>query len=245
MSRLSSIRRIHAIVLFLLISAAVATACAVNPVTGKRQLMLSFSRDNEREADRLGIEYATTGGWAAGEMANFFATLERMRPKSGGGLPDWLSTHPAPEKRVESVRELAEEWRGKVEHATLLVNQEDYLQLIEGLVYGADPRQGFVRDGWFNHPGLTFRFPLPEGWTVVNEPTRVQLTDPDEEAVILFTIGSSTSPEEGAITILSTFLLTSGIPADRLEEFSLLNGRSLDDHLAAGEAVKIVEPGGN
>ncbi len=238
MSRLSSIRRIHAIVLFLLISAAVATACAVNPVTGKRQLMLSFSRDNEREADRLGIEYATTGGWAAGEMANFFATLERMRPKSGGGLPDWLSTHPAPEKRVESVRELAEEWRGKVEHATLLVNQEDYLQLIEGLVYGADPRQGFVRDGWFNHPGLTFRFPLPEGWTVENEAMTIHGYAARRMRVV-------TETEEGAITILSTFLLTSGIPADRLEEFSLLNGRSLDDHLAAGEAVKIVEPGGN
>jgi len=187
-------------------------------------LMLSFSRENEREADRLGVEYATTQGWAAGEMANFFATLERMHPSTGSGLPDWFSTHPAPEKRVETVRLLAEEWRAKVEHTSLAVNREEYLRTIDGIIYGADPRQGFVRDGWFNHPELTFRFPLPDEWSVMNETSQVQISDPEEEAVILLSIGTEPSPSAeadsffsglGVIPVESDRITVNGFPARR------------------------------
>lgn len=166
-------------------------------------LMLRFSRDNEREADRLGVEYATSQGFAAGEMANFFATLERMSPHQGGGLPDWLSTHPAPDKRVETVRQLAEEWRQKVEFKTLAINRETYFERIDGLVFGADPRQGYVYEGVFYHPEMRFQFPLPEEWSVSNEPSQVQILSREEDAVILLTLGSEESPSAEAEAFLS------------------------------------------
>ncbi len=188
-------------------------------------LMLSFSRENEREADRLAIEYATTRGWAAGEMAKFFETLERMSPGGGGGLPDWFSTHPAPEKRVETVREVAEEWRGKVTFEKLTVNRDAYFDRIDGILYGPDPRQGYAYEGWFYHPEMRFRFPVPEGWTLTNETSQVQMGSPDEDAAILLTLGSHDSPEAEAEAFVSGAGITptesggttiNGLPAHRV-----------------------------
>ena len=189
-------------------------------------LMLSFSRKDEREADRLGVEYSTKHGHAAAEMANFFATLERMSPKRGGGLPDWLSTHPAPEDRVETVRRLAEEWRSKVPFASLTVNRDAFLSRIDGIIYGPDPRQGYVLEGWFYHPELYFQFPLPgDGWAVQNEASQVQIASSNEEALILLTLGSHESPRAEASAFIEQLEITpienesaivNGLPARRL-----------------------------
>jgi predicted Zn-dependent protease len=72
---------------------------------GVGMLFLRFSRDNEREADNLSVEYSSRGGYDASEMANFFETLERMNPGSDrSGLPGWFSTHPSPVDRVQAIR---------------------------------------------------------------------------------------------------------------------------------------------
>ncbi|NIR16083.1 MAG: M48 family metalloprotease, partial [Desulfobacterales bacterium] len=76
--------------------------------TGVQMLFLKFSRDNERQADDLGVEYASKVGYDASQMANFFETLERMHPHADkSGLPSWFSTHPNPEDREKVVRERA------------------------------------------------------------------------------------------------------------------------------------------
>ena len=49
---------------------------------GVGMLFLRFSRDNERQADDLGVEYASKAGYDASQMASFFDTLERMHNKS-------------------------------------------------------------------------------------------------------------------------------------------------------------------
>ena len=67
-------------------------------------LFLKFSRDNEREADNLGVEYSSKAGYDAKEMSNFFVTLNRMHGSGGGSLPEFLSTHPNPDDRVGSIQ---------------------------------------------------------------------------------------------------------------------------------------------
>jgi len=55
---------------------------------GVGMLFLRFSRDNERQADDLGVEYSSKVGYDATQMASFFETLERMNPGSDrSGLP--------------------------------------------------------------------------------------------------------------------------------------------------------------
>ena len=154
-------------------------------------LFLKFGRDNESESDRLGVEYSTKIGYDAQEMAGFFQTLNRLSQKSGAGeIPTFLSTHPHPIDRFNKVQQLAGEWQGKDPQTSYDVNRSSYLQMIDGLVYGEDPRQGYVDNNIFFHPELKFQYPVPPGWRVLNSPTQVQMAPQDGKALMVFTLSS-------------------------------------------------------
>ena len=166
---------------------------------GVGMLFLSFSRENERQADDLGVEYASKAGYDARQMANFFETLEKMNPGSDKtGLPSWFSTHPSPEEREKTVRERAAEWQKKLGLKDPKINRDQYLKEIDGLVYGEDPRQGFVDKGVFYHPEMRFQFPVPAQWKVNNTTSNVQMVSKEGDAAILFSIAPGKSPAEAA-----------------------------------------------
>lgn len=174
-------------------------------------LFLKFSRDNEREADALGVEYSSKQGYDAREMARFFTTLNNMEESKGGSLPDFLSTHPNPENRVGAVMASAEKWQTQMGLTKPTINRDKYLAKIDGLVFGDDPRQGFVENSVFYHPAMKFMFPVPSGWKLENLPSQVQIVSNDKQAALLFTLGSEMTPraeaskflEESKATILS------------------------------------------
>jgi predicted Zn-dependent protease len=167
---------------------------------GVQMLFLKFSRDNERQADDLGVEYATKVGYDASQMANFFETLDRMTPHSDkSGLPGWFSTHPNPEDREKVVRVRSREWQQKLGQKNPEVGRNEYLRHIDGLVFGEDPRQGYVDDGMFYHPQLRFQFPVPRDWKVRNTPSQVQMEPKQGGTAILLSVTSGTSPRQAAI----------------------------------------------
>ncbi|MFB3885639.1 MAG: M48 family metalloprotease [Thermodesulfobacteriota bacterium] len=171
---------------------------------GVGMLFLSFSRDHERQADDLGVEYASRLGYDASQMAGFFETLERMNPNPDqSGLPAWFSTHPNPEDRMKAVRGRSREWQDRLGRRNLLLNRDEYLSHIDGLVFGEDPRQGYVDEHVFYHPDLRFQFPVPANWKVNNTPSNVQMVSSGQDAVILFTMLKGTSPHEAAKTFAS------------------------------------------
>ena len=162
-------------------------------------LFLKFSRDNERQSDDLGVEYSTKVGYDAREMANFFVTLDKMSGGGeGGGLPSWFSTHPDPADRVQDVRKEAAKWQSQLKKSNLTVNRGNYLNKVNGLIFGENPRQGFVENNIFYHPDMRFLFPVPAGWKVTNLPTQVQIVSSDEQAAIIFTLASGNSPQQAA-----------------------------------------------
>lgn len=174
---------------------------------GVGMLFLSFSRDNERQADALGVEYASKAGYDAAELARFFETLERMNPSSDRtGLPSWFSTHPSPADREAAVRSMAKEWQQQLGLKQAKVNREAYLRKIDGLVYGEDPRQGYVEDNVFYHPALKFQFPVPAAWKISNTPSAVQMVSESKDAAVVFSMGTGKSPKDGA----SSFVNKSG-----------------------------------
>jgi predicted Zn-dependent protease len=193
---------------------------------GVGMLFLRFSRDNERQADDLGVEYSSKAGYDATQMASFFETLERMNPGSDRtGLPSWFSTHPSPEDRVQAVRIRAREWQQTLSIKDLKLNRDQYFKEIDGLVYGEDPRQGYVLDHVFYHPDLHFQFPVPVNWKFKNTPSRVQMVSEREEAVILFSLTAGPSPYEaarafvgktGALVIRSEATQVNGLPSQRV-----------------------------
>ena len=169
---------------------------------GVQLLFLRFSRDHEREADNLGVEYASKTGYDTNAMASFFETLERMHPSEGGGIPDWFSTHPDPQDRIRAVRTKTAEWQNKLGLQSYILDKTDYIKQLDGLVFGPDPRQGYTADQTFYHPGMKFQFPLPPDWQVNNLPSQVQMISPDQKGVILFTMLPASSLDE-AITQFS------------------------------------------
>ncbi len=170
---------------------------------GAGMLFLSFSRDDERQADDLGVEYASRLGYDAGQLANFFETLDRMDPGlDRSGLPGWFLSHPNPEDRVKAVRAKAREWQNQTGQRDLRLNRDEYLRHIDGLVFGDDPRQGYVEEHIFYHPGLRFQFPVPADWKINNTSSNVQMISGEKEAAILFMVTKGTTPYEAARVFL-------------------------------------------
>jgi predicted Zn-dependent protease len=162
-------------------------------------LFLKFSRDDERQADDLGVEYASKLGYDATQMADFFDSLARMEPGSSrSGLPEWFSTHPNPVDREKAVDRKAEEWQEDLGLRNPKVNRDSYVRRIDGLVFGDDPRGGYEEGGVFYHPTLRFQFPVPSGWKLNNTHTQVQIVSAAKDGAIMFTAATKGSPEEVA-----------------------------------------------
>ena len=154
---------------------------------GMQLLFLSFSREDEREADRLGVEYASRIGYDGSKFANFYKLLIRMSPPpSQGGVPTFMSTHPDPGDRFSDVNRDALIWKDSLDFDTWKVNQENYLGMIEGMVYGEDPRQGYTDGNVFFHPVLRFQFNYPSGWKIENSPRQVSMAPEDGNALMIF-----------------------------------------------------------
>src|ERR1051326_2287549 len=130
-------------------------------------LFLKYSRDNESQADELGLRYLRRGGDDPREMPHVFEMLTRLSQAQGGGrVPEWLATHPNPENRrgriEQDIAALPQTFTGTA------VNRDSYLRRLDGLVFGTNPREGYFRGSEFFHPELRFRITFPEGWTTSN-----------------------------------------------------------------------------
>lgn len=170
-------------------------------------LFLSYSRDDERESDRLGVEYASMQHYMAAEGAQFFVSLERMSRQSAQTIPDWQSTHPDPAERAKSIPELAEEWRAKGYEQTI-ANTDRYMEKLDNMIYGENPRQGFTRNGKFYHPEMKFQFPYPEDWQVINQRSLVAAVNKDQDAVSIMTLDGESANAEASV---NEFLNQEGI----------------------------------
>ena len=171
-------------------------------------LMLKFGRDDERQSDKLGVEYSSKIGYDAQQMANFFNTLERDRKRSGAGeVPDFLSSHPNPGDRYVTVGKLATEWKQKLSLTNAQINRNTYLKRIEGIVYGEDPKQGFLENSIFYHPVLKFQFPVPMNWAFQNSPQSVQMAPKGGKALMMMTIAPGKTLEESASSVLKQYNL--------------------------------------
>ncbi len=176
---------------------------------GMQLLFLKFSRDNEQESDRLGVEYSSKIGYDAHKMADFFNVLNKMNQTSdNAGIPSFMSTHPDPGDRYTSVNQKATEWQSKLNYPSYNVNTDSYLRLIDGIVYGDDPRQGYVEGNTFYHPEMKFKFSFPAGWALENSPVQVRMAPKDGKALMIFTLSPQKTLEEAATVTIEQLGLT-------------------------------------
>lgn len=169
--------------------------------TGAQLLFLKYGRGAEREADRAGVAYAEFAGYDAAEAARFFVALERLGEETGqGGIPNFLSTHPDPAERAQTIPELAAQYDPQGTE----VRAQEYLARIEGIVLGENPRQGFVEGNTFLHPDLRFQLSFPRGWRTQNTPAAFIMREPNNRAVIQLTFSQEPSAEAAARALSRT-----------------------------------------
>lgn len=164
--------------------------------TAASLLFLSYGRDDERESDRLGVEYGALEGYQSAEGSEFFRSLKRMSDNAGQSIPSFLSTHPDPGEREEKIKQMAADWSQKVQMDK--IEAEAYLAKIDDIIVGDDPRQGYTENGIFYHPTLKFQFPVPSGYQVINQPTQVAMIESEQKAIQVFTIASDVSTAQAA-----------------------------------------------
>ncbi len=176
---------------------------------GMQLLFLKFSRDNERQADKLSVEYSTKIGYDAHKLADFFSVLQKMQLESeSGGIPTFYSTHPDPGDRYNDVNRRATSWQDSLMANDWKVNGDNYLRMLDGIVYGEDPRQGYVESNIFYHPDMKFKFPIPSGWQLENSPIQVQMASGDGKAAMIFTLAKQKSATEASQATIQGLGLT-------------------------------------
>ena len=135
---------------------------------GSQLLTLKFSRSQELEADKLGIQYLRSAGYDQHAMATVLQSLAlqnaldaSLQGRNNATIPEWASTHPDPASRVKSALSMAG-------NATGVTNRDTFLARIDGLTYGDDPAQGVIEGNQFIHPNYRLAFTAPSGFYMVN-----------------------------------------------------------------------------
>jgi len=174
-------------------------------------LFLKHSRDDEREADDLGLRYMRRADYDAREMPDVFTMLERVSAaQPGGRAPEWLATHPNPENRrariTQQIAALPPESLGR------RVNRDAYLRRIDGLVFGDNPRDGFFRGAEFLHPELRFRLRFPDGWATQNQRQAVVAVSPGKDGMVQVSLATQPSAEAAARAFFDQAGVTGGVP---------------------------------
>ena len=170
-------------------------ALAVGVITGSGQLAqvasqlgglytLSYSRTQEFDADDRGVSYLLGAGYnlyAATDMLQALgandALTKRIGQRTASDVPAWASSHPLTADRVTRAAARAQASGGVRE--TPAQKSRVYLQSINGIIYGDDPEQGFINGNTFAHPKLKIAFDAPQGFTLTNTATSVNVAGPN------------------------------------------------------------------
>ena len=133
---------------------------------------LSFSRDQEYQADTLSLRYMIAAGYdpaggpgILGALARSSALESRLQGRTNRQTPEWASTHPLSENRMQ--RALAEA-RASGRLGQGITNRDTYLNQLEGMFVDDDPAQGIIDGPTFTHPDLKIQFQVPPGYLMQN-----------------------------------------------------------------------------
>lgn len=150
---------------------------------GASGFLADYSRDQENEADSAGLTMLTGAGYDPYAAPSFLASLgaqsglhaQLQGARYDPNRVDWLASHPATGQRVRATREQAQQTG--VAPGTRATGVDAHLAAIDGMIYGDDPEQGFVRGRDFIHPDLRFEFTVPDGFAMTNSAQAVVARD--------------------------------------------------------------------
>src|SRR5262245_9280666 len=160
---------------------------------GAQAWMQGYGRENEMEADRLGMKYMTKAGYDPSQITKVFnmfqagEKFERQRAAAEGREPRLyhgvFSSHPSPDERAVQAAKGAANIK-EAPPGGWLVRHDEYLTMINGIAYGTSKAQGIVRDNRFYHADMGITVAFPRGWTIENTRDSLLAYTPKRDAMM-------------------------------------------------------------
>ena len=164
-------------------------------------IIRGYGREMEMESDRLGIKYSYNAGYNPKAVPDFLSVLKLVsKEQEDSFFHGFFATHPDTARRIKVANMKAKNLVTKEKSDKPVFNTDKYLNQIEGLIYGENPKEGIINDRLFQHPVMRFEITYPEGWKIYNNKAAVIAKDKekDEKYISQLTIevlGKRTSTE--------------------------------------------------
>ena len=209
-------------------------------IAGKQALargklrLAAFSRNQELQADVIGVRMLGEAGYDAYAAARFldsmaaYGRFSSVDPENDQSL-DFLSSHPNAPQRVELARRHARAFGA--EGTVGETGRDYYLAGIDGLLYGDSPQEGYVRGQTFLHGKLGIRFDVPAGFRIDNKAEAVLATGPGDVAIRFD--GVADSQRQSLVNYISSGWVT-GLQSDTIRPITV-NGLEAATARAAAE----------
>jgi predicted Zn-dependent protease len=232
------------------LGAAVLAAAIDSPAAsqalgvGSDLYLKSYSRGQEHEADGLGVRYLQRAGFDPYGMASFLENLQRNEQLEGalagkkGSMPGYLSTHPQTADRVAQARAQAQQAAAEMPGVTGKAFRANYINAMDGLMYGDSPDHGFVRGNAFYHPEMNFMFTVPDGFKIINQPEQVVATGPGG-AVMIFDAAANPQQLEPAAYITRAWLKKPELPVQAMDVNGKAGATAAFDGTVGGKAATV------
>lgn len=184
---------------------------------------LKYGRDQEYQADTLGIRYVSGAGYnpnaaplILGQLGASTSLAARMAGRAASAPPTWLSTHPSSAARVTRARTLAQQAR----RGAIAAQDTAFLKMLDGMRYDDDPAQGVIEGQTFRHPEMRIRFTAPSGYAIANATQAVTVQGQRGQAQL--SAAESTNPTSAVAQRFQT--LGGQIPSEQIRS-ATINGR--------------------
>lgn len=216
---------------------------------GAQAWLQGYGRENEMEADRLGLKYMVKAGYDPNSIGNVFRMFqagekfERQRAAAEGREPRLyhgvFSSHPSPDQREVQAAKGAANIKGDSPPEGWLQRRDEYLTTINGIAYGSSKAQGIVRDNRFYHADMGITMAFPKGWTIENLRDRLLAFTPKKDAVMQVMVDAKPekqAPREFLLSKLKGQSIFKGEPlqgSDGMEGYTVVtrSGSPIDNGL--------------
>lgn len=153
-------------------------------IRGKLRLA-QFSRNQELQADTLGIKMLGRAGYDPFASPRFLQSMEAytaFRNVSGAtdATLDFLASHPSTPQRIQLATDEARKVGAPGVGTT---DRDDFLNGIDGMIFGDTADEGYIRGTQFIHPKLGITFSVPKGFTIDNSSSAVIASGANDVAV--------------------------------------------------------------
>lgn len=197
-------------------------------------MVRGYGRDMELEADGLGAEYLARTGYRPNSVLDVIGALKdqdsyskqqaEAQGKQVESYHGLFATHPTHDQRLQQVVAQAE---GLSTGSTQRVGRDEYLKMLDGMIYGDSPEQGIIRGQRFLHADLNMVLDYPKNWVILNRPDVLLAHTPDEQGFIALTMENL-----GNNNLTAEELLRSRVGNQRLTQDQAFSGAGYKGFMA-------------